>query len=63
VDSTLALGVNMTCPSASQIQDRALDFGDSNITGPSPNTGIPVGNAPLGGTVAHLDIGALGARL
>jgi len=50
VDSTVALGVNMSCPCANQIQARALDFGDSSITGPAPNTGIPVGNAPLGGT-------------
>jgi len=49
VDSTLALGVNMSCPSANQVQARALDFEDSSTTGSAPNTGIPVCNAPLGG--------------
>jgi len=43
VDYTLALGVYTSCPSANQIQARAVDFGDSNTTSPAPNTGIPVG--------------------
>jgi len=49
VESTLALGVNMSCSSANQIQVRALGIGDSNTTGPAPNTGIPVGNVLLRG--------------
>jgi len=49
VDSTLAMGVNVSSPSAGQ-QIRALDFGNSNAMGPAPNMGIPVGHAPLGGT-------------
>jgi len=50
VDSTLMLGVNTSCPFANIIQVRALGVGDNNTTGPAPNTGIPVGNAPPGGT-------------
>jgi len=40
----------MSSPSASQIQVRALDFGNSSATGPSPNKGTPVGHIPLEGT-------------
>jgi len=47
--ATLALGVIVSCPSAGQIQVRALDFGDSSATGPAPNKGTPVGYAPLEG--------------
>jgi len=47
--ATLALGVIVSCPSAGQIQVRALDFGDSSATGPAPNKGIPVGHVPLEG--------------
>jgi len=50
VDSTLALGVNMSCPSANQIQARALDFGDNSTTGPVLNKGTLTGNVPLQGT-------------
>jgi len=50
VDSTLAMGVIVSSPSADQIQVRALDFGDSSATGPFLNKGIPVDNVPLGGT-------------
>jgi len=38
VDSTLATGVIVSSPTADHIQARALDFGDSNATGPAPNT-------------------------
>jgi len=48
VDSTLAMGVNVSSPSANK-HIRALEIGDSNTTGPAPNTGIPVGYVPLGG--------------
>jgi len=49
VDSTLELEVNMNCPSANLTLPRALETGDSNTTGPAPNTSIPVGYVPLGG--------------
>jgi len=49
VDSILAVGVNVSFPSADR-QVRVLDFGNSNTTGPAPNTGIRVGHAPLRGT-------------
>jgi len=49
VDSILAMGVIVSSPSANR-HVRALDFGDSSTTGPAPNTGIPVGHVPLGGT-------------
>jgi len=47
VDSTLALGVIVSSPSADQIQVRALDFGDSSATSPAPNRSIPVAHLPL----------------
>jgi len=47
VDSTLAIGVNVSFPSADHTQGvRALDFGNSNTMGPAPNTGILVGHVP-----------------
>jgi len=49
VDSTIEPGLNVSSPSASQIQVRALDFGDSSAMGPAPNRGIPVVQAPLEG--------------
>jgi len=50
VDSTLAIGVNVSSLFADHIQVRALDFGDSSVTSPAPNVGIPVGHVQLGGT-------------
>jgi len=50
VDSTIAMGVNVSSLAADQMQVRALDFGDSSTTGPAPNTGIPVCHVSLGGT-------------
>jgi len=50
VDSTLAMGANVSSPSAGQIQVRAIDFGNSSTAGRAPKRGIPVGNVPLGGT-------------
>jgi len=49
VDSTIEPGVIMSSPSPDQIQVRALDYGHGNTTGAAPNTGLFVGNAPLGG--------------
>jgi len=48
VNSTLAMGVNVSPPSANR-HIRALDFGDSSKTSPAPNKGTPVGHAPLKG--------------
>jgi len=49
VDSTLELGVNMSCPSANLTLARALEIGDSNTTSSDPNMGISLGYVPLGG--------------
>jgi len=49
VDSTIEQGVIVSSPSASQIQTRSLDFGDSSATSPAPNKGTPVGHVPLDG--------------
>jgi len=47
VDSTLAMGVNVSFPSADNIQGvRALEIGNSSATGPAPNTGLLVGHVP-----------------
>jgi len=49
LDSTQTLGVIMSSPSANR-NIGAIDFGDGSVTGPTPNRGIPVVHAPLGGT-------------
>jgi len=50
VDSTLAVGVNVSFSSADHIQGvRALDFENSSATGPAPNMGILVGHVPQEG--------------
>jgi len=55
VDSTLAMGVNVSFPYAAHIQGvRALDFGNSNTTCPAPNTGILVGHVPQEGTESSI---------
>jgi len=50
VDSTLDLGVNVSFPPADHIQGvKALDFGNSNTTGPcSPQYGHPSGSRTTG---------------
>jgi len=49
VDSTATMGVSVSAPSAS-CHIKALEIGNSNTTGPAPNTGMPAGYAPQVGT-------------
>jgi len=49
VDSTTTMGVNVSTPSAN-IHIRAIETGNSNTTGPAPNTGMSAGYAPPIGT-------------
>jgi len=45
VDSITTMGINVSTPSAN-IHIRAIETGNSNTTGPAPNTGMSAGYAP-----------------